>query len=63
MSAIDKAQQRQLDMSLCRIAGEFGAAMKHAYRMGDEQLYEQLREQRLAISALRDSVRDCQPRE
>lgn len=53
----ERKDQLKLDISLCRVAGELGTAMKHAFELGDQQLYEQLRAQRLAISELRDNFR------
>lgn len=50
----DRRQRLQLDISLCRVTGELGTAMKHAFEIGDRQLYEQLRAQRLQVSELRD---------
>jgi hypothetical protein len=53
----ERKDQLKLDISLCRVAGELGTAMKHAFELGDQELYEQLRAQRLVISDLRDSFR------
>lgn len=50
----DRRQRLQLDISLCRITGELGTAMKHAFEIGDRDLYEQLRAQRLQVTELRD---------
>jgi hypothetical protein len=50
----EQKQRLQLDLSLCRVSGELGTAMKRAFELGDLQLYEQLRAQRLQVTELRD---------
>ena len=56
MKLADRSNQLKLDIALCRATGDLGAAMKHAFAAGDDQLYEQLRRQRLEVSLLRDQL-------
>lgn len=52
----ERVTKELLDHSLYRVAGGLGSAMKHAHKLGDTALYENLRSERLKISNLRDKL-------
>lgn len=51
------SHDKQLDATLCRIVGDFGSAMKHAHRLGNPDLYEQMRDMMVDVADLRDRLR------
>jgi hypothetical protein len=56
MKLAEKSNLLKLDIALCRVTGDLGAAMKHAFEAGDTELYDQLRKKRLEVSLLRDEL-------